>query len=658
MPKYACLGNGNMLIGYDRFGQVKDLYFHYPGLENHIDEYQTHKIGIFVDGALHWLDGGKFGVVVEYENDTMSSVITAESKDLGIKLIFKDVVYNEKNVFVRDIEIINLYDVKRSVKIFFNQQFNISQTHTGDTAYYDPFDEVIIHYKGRRVFLINLVTDKDKFDDYSVGILGLEGKEGTFKDAEDGILSKNPIEHGQVDSVISMSFEIPPKKSQSVCYFMTVGKSISDVKSLNLLVLKKTPSYILRSTQNYWRAWVKNQNFSFYSLSDEIINLFNKSLLFIRTHVADNGAILASCDSDMLFYGRDTYSYIWPRDGAISALALAKAGDFNASRRFFEFCRDVISPEGYFLQKYRPDKSLGSSWHAWVSDGKPHLPIQEDGTALIILALWKYYELSKDLEFIESVYNDLIKISADFMTYYTDSITGLPKPSYDLWEMKYGISTFTSSTVYGALEKASKFAEMLGKTSHKEKYKNAAETIKNGILKHLYDQKNNYFYKQRSLDGGLIDETIDVSSFYGLYRYKVLPFDDPLLVKAHEVMKKRLSLNTNIGGIARFEGDIYHNPGGNIPGNPWIITTLWSTQYKLEFVKSESELPEIVKDFTWVAKRALASGVLPEQVNAYTGESLSATPLTWSHAEYVITVVDYLEKLEELGICKACYPIK
>ena len=77
MPKYACLGNGNMLIGYDRFGQVKDLYFHYPGLENHIDEYQTHKIGIFVDGALHWLDGGKFGVVVEYENDTMSSVITA-----------------------------------------------------------------------------------------------------------------------------------------------------------------------------------------------------------------------------------------------------------------------------------------------------------------------------------------------------------------------------------------------------------------------------------------------------------------------------------------------------------------------------------------------------------------------------------------------------
>ena len=39
------------------------------------------------------------------------------------------------------------------------------------------------------------------------------------------------------------------------------------------------------------------------------------------------------------------------------------------------------------MHKYRPDKSLGSSWHPWVRNGKPELPIQEDETALVIYAL-------------------------------------------------------------------------------------------------------------------------------------------------------------------------------------------------------------------------------------------------------------------------------
>jgi len=36
MPKSAVLGNGSTLICFDRNGLVKDVYFHYPGLENHV----------------------------------------------------------------------------------------------------------------------------------------------------------------------------------------------------------------------------------------------------------------------------------------------------------------------------------------------------------------------------------------------------------------------------------------------------------------------------------------------------------------------------------------------------------------------------------------------------------------------------------------------
>ena len=82
---------------------------------------------------------------------------------------------DEKNIFIREISIKNLFDRKRKLKIYFNQQFNISQTHTGETAYYDPRGKSIVHYKGRRVFLINALFEDKEFDEYSVGLLGIEG---------------------------------------------------------------------------------------------------------------------------------------------------------------------------------------------------------------------------------------------------------------------------------------------------------------------------------------------------------------------------------------------------------------------------------------------------------------------------------------------------
>lgn len=660
MTRFLTLGNGSLQIGLDQYGQVRDFYYHYPGLENHLgDENLVHKIGLWVDGEFRWLEDASWKVEVRSERGTMASDVLAENTHLGIRLRFNDVVYNERAVFLRHVELENLDDRNKGVKLFFNQQFNISQSRTGDTAYFDPKAKVIIHYKGRRVFLANINHDNNPMTQYGVGNFGIEGKSGTFKDAEDGDLSNNSIEHGQVDSVVSISVDLKSKKTESVDYWLIAGKSIRDVVLTNRYVIERGASEILNSTKNYWKAWVHNQNFSFYGLSDQIIDLFNKSLVQIRTHVSTNGAIIASGDSDMLQGGRDTYTYVWPRDAAFSAMALARAGDFNASRRFFEFCKEIISEEGYFLHKYRPDAALGSSWHPWVWQGEERLPIQEDETALVIIALWTHFELSKDLEFIESVYNPLIKSAAEFMTRYRDKKTGLPKPSYDLWEEKYGVSTFTASSVYGALQVASRFAKLLGKEKYASRYQRASRNIKSGILNNLYDEKNGFFYRMLSFSEGKmhVNNTVDMSSVYGIYKFGVLDKNDPKLNKAMKLTVDRLSVKTPIGGIARYDGDKFMRKNNEVPGNPWFITTAWYTQYLTEFLEKEADLPDLVKQFTWFVERALPSGVMSEQLDANNGEPLSATPLTWSHAEYVSAVIGYLEKLEDLGICKACYPI-
>lgn len=648
MPKSLVLGNGNILIGLDKFAQVKDFYFPYVGLENQIGGHHVHKIGVWVANKLSWIDDGSWEIKINYVFETLISQIEAINHNLKIKLEFSDAVYNETDIFVREVTVFNLEDQERAVKLFFHQKFEIYQSHRSDTAYFDPIKHVIIHYKGRRVFLINVASDLESFDDFSIGNFNIEGKEGTFKDAEDGELAKNPIEHGLVDSVVGFSMQLQSLDSKKVYYWIAAARLISEACELNDYILAKTPQHLIKTTGDFWRAWVNKSSINFLDLEKEVIELFKKSLLIIRTHIDNKGAILASGDSDMLQHGKDNYSYMWLRDGALVTISLDQVGDNNVAKRFFEFCNEVISDQGYFMHKFLSDKSLGSSWHPWIREGQIELPIQEDETALVIIALKEHFEVAKDLEFVENVYNSLIKKAAEFMVLFRDEQTNLPKPSYDLWEEKFGIHTFTASSVFAALKAASEFADMLGKKDSATIYSEAADQIKAAILKYLYDEKMG-FYKMINFSSGQmeIDKTIDSSSAYGIFKFNVLDVSDERLAKAFQKLEEKLIIKTN-GGLARYEGDYYYRVSGDLPGNPWFITSLWLTQYKIAKAKNQQDLNEAKQWFSWVVKNALPSGILSEQLNPFTGEQLSAAPLTWSHSEFVSTILLYLKKVKQL----------
>lgn len=423
MARSLSLANGQMMVLMDKTGQVKDFFYPYVGLENHMGGHFVHRLGVWVDGKIKWFDDASWQVDIQLAGDTLASHITAINNDLQVKIDFTDVIYNEKNIFVRKLVVTNLDNAERTIKVYFGHEFQIYESYRGDTAYFDPIHKCLIHYKGRRVFLINTLTNEKSFDQYSTGKFGSEGLEGTYKDAEDGNLEKNPVQHGKVDSVLGVEVTLNYKEEETIYYWITAATSIKGALDLDEYIHKKTPEHILQTTQDYWHAWVSQHNLEFCGMDNSIISLFNRSLLILRSHVDNNGSILASGDSDMLHHGFDTYSYMWPRDGALTALTLIKSGYLNNARRFFEFCNDVITEDGYLMHKYRPDGSLGSSWHPWTRDGKITLPIQEDETALVIYSLWHYYLKSKDLEFIENNYSSLIELAARFLINYTDEKT-------------------------------------------------------------------------------------------------------------------------------------------------------------------------------------------------------------------------------------------
>ncbi len=661
MPRSVTLGNGHILVGLDARAQVRDFYFPYVGLENHLGVSHMHRVGVYADGELRWFTDPSWDIRIDCDQHTAAGKVIAKNEYLGVTITLTDVVYNERNIFLREAVVENTRKVPRDIKLFFAHQFNISESHRGDTAYYDPRYEAIIHYKGRRVFLLNAHHGGVRFDDYSVGLFEIEGKEGTHADALDGILSKNPIEHGTVDSALGLTLSLQGGARTTVHYWVAVGESIPEVHNLNTYVLEKSPEHLMRTTQDFWHAWVNRQNFSFYGLEERIVAEFKKSLFIIRAHADNNGGIIASSDSDMLQRGRDGYHYVWPRDAGFAAMALDRAGDFNVARNFFSFARDVAADRGYFMHKYRTDQSLGSSWHPWVRDGKSELPIQEDETAIVVFALWRHYLLTKDLEFVESVYDVLIRGCADFLASYSSVDSGLPYPSYDLWEAKYGISTYTVSAKYGALIAAANFARLLGKEDAAKRYTDAANAAREFILKQLYDPKLNLFLKLLTVNekGELTrDETVDMSSFYGVFRFGLLPPDDERMVAALGVIKDRLLLKDSARGMPRFEYDDYYRPMGRSQPNPWLITSLWLAQYYTAIAKTEKDLAPVRGWLLWTVEHAQMSGILSEQIDPYSGEQVSAAPLVWSHAEFVHTVIDYLEKMEQLGLCVACNPVR
>jgi oligosaccharide amylase len=655
MARAITIGNGNLLIGLDRRGQVRDLYYPYVGESNHVSGASgsfVHRIGVFVDGTLSWFDDSDWKVSIgSNEHSSIGSMFAVNDK-LGISLFSKEVVHNEQNVFIRNFTITNNADKEREIKLFLSQQFRISESRRGDTAFYDPRVNAIVHYKGDIVLLINAFINGEQFSDYNIGLFGIEGKEGTYFDANDGILERNPIEHGSVDSVIGLTAQIPAKGSAEAYYWITCGDSIPVVHTLDEYVITEKPERLIATTESYWRAWLEKDTRDLSALSEPLKALYNRSLITMRIHNDNRGGVIASSDTDMLHHGRDTYSYVWPRDGAFIAMALDVAGHDDVVQRFFSFISERIEPGGYLMHKYRTDGAIGSSWHPWMQNGIPHLPIQEDETATIIFALWKHYERNRDLEFIESLYNSFIEPATKFMCDYIESTTGLPQASYDLWEEKYGTSTYTSASVYGALMASARFAVVLGKDDDARTYQAIAQRMQTAIGEILYDESQNMFVKQvlHKDDGELIyDRTLDTSSFYGLVLFDVFDVDDPRIEKSAKTVMAKLQIDSNSKGFVRYENDKYYRMHDAGSPNPWVITTLWMAEYLIKKAKTSKDLKAPLELLEWTCSHATTGGVLAEQMHPNTREHLSTAPLIWSHAEYVLAVDEYLKRLKELS---------
>jgi GH15 family glucan-1,4-alpha-glucosidase len=658
MPRDLPLSNGRLHVAFDRQYVLRDIYFPRVGKENHAVG-RPFRFGVFVDGKCRWM-GPDWELDMRYAEDSMSTEVTAVNHELGISLSCADAVDFFENVLVRRVLVHNLADHPREIRLFYHHNFRILGHEVGDTAMFSPESGSLIHYKDDRYFLMNCrIGDQFGMTSYACGTKDVGSAEGTWRDAEDGNLSGNAIAQGSVDSTMGIALTVGANAERDVYYWMAAGRDMTEVTTIDQVVRTKTPEELLRRTRHYWQLWVSREQRATADLPASVVERYRQSLLIIRSHVDHDGAVIAATDSDIAQIARDTYAYMWPRDGALVMSALMSTGHMGAATKFFEFCAKAVTPEGYLRHKYNPDGMVASSWHGAMRDGHTVLPIQEDETALVVWAVWQYFTLFQRVEETAPFYRALVTRPADFLLRHVDQATGLPLPSWDLWEERWGVHFYTVCTVISGLRAAAQVASAFGEEQRAARCHAGAERMVEAMMSIMWSEKDQRFARMATpgLNGYTLDMTID-SALYALTEFSVLAIESPYVSSTLRQVEERLWVQTDIGGLARYENDYYHQvektDTKRVPGNPWFICTLWMARYHVMRARSTEELSKARQLLEWAADRAFTSGVMAEQLDPYTGEPLSVSPLTWSHAAYVRAVREYMVRAGRFSVCPTC----
>jgi GH15 family glucan-1,4-alpha-glucosidase len=648
-------------------------------MENHAFRCRS-RLGVWAGRRFAWLDDEDWQLSLRYAEDSLVTKVEARNERLGLSLRIEDTVDLDRDILLRRFTVGSIAGRPIEVRLFLHLDVAMGGNVVGDTVFYHPDYEALVAYKNIHYLLLGGRTEANsKFDGWTTG--RKDGNQGSWQDAEDGVLEGLPLSFGSVDCVGELRLGEVQTDRPTVAYaWLAAGPSLEAVGAAHELVQERRAESFIHRTHNYWRTWVANETrvpAGFHDLPETVQQLYRRSLLIARAHVDDSGAIIASPDSEIsaayntrgrsgpaikdVFLGQENYSYAWPRDGAFVAMALSNAGCSSASNAFLKFCfRTMVQrPDknhAYMLQKYLANGSVASNVIAWIdADGKPRLPIQEDETALVLIAMRNDFERSGDLEFAATLYRKMITGMANFLADFRDPRTGLPLPSQDLWEERQGIHAFTIATVWRALHDAAYFTKLFSEPALTKQYLDAANEIRRGAEAYLFDAASGRFARSVHLekDGTASRDMVVDSSLWALPYFGMFEPDDPRVVSTMEAVEARLMVPGDHGGLSRFEGDTYQlrgvGPGLSGTGNPWFLCTLWLAQYQLLCARKTGDLARPLAILEQVSHAALPSGVLAEQIDPSSGEPAGATPLTWAHGTAVLTVLDYLRTKARLA---------
>ena len=301
------------------------------------------------------------------------------------------------------------------------------------------------------------------------------------------------------------------------------------------------------------------------------------------------------------------WRYVWPRDSALAAAALARTGHTADAERIVGFLQQAQPESGLFQARYLPDGS-------GVPDARG---VELDGLGW---SLWAMAQLAAELPendraaFVQR-HRRLVDRSTKAALVSIDNPSSLPPPSADYWEVKETKLTLATAAVLCAgLESGAQLYRILGEDDAAEHAASAARRLRAAIGAAF--GKNGY---PRRL-GGRSDST-DLGVDFLLP--PVGATVDPTVVQAWEQAPSLMSRPA--GGLA---------PGGSWRRDGVSWTNVTASRAMTAAYLGERD--EALARLRWLDRHRTAAGSLPEKVLP-DGQPASVSPLAWTAAAVVIT---------------------
>lgn len=634
----AIIGNSSMLACLTRNGELTRLFWPHIDYPQHFEKMAT---GIFYTGqknSTSWFYEDNWRHSQYYVEDTNILKTVCEDNGRGLKVEQTDFVLMNKDIMVRRyiIENIGANEVDLG---FVQYSSTVSTTPELRSTLFDFNVDAMIHY--RHNYYISISSDTEVLQ-FQLGNNAFDSARYTELNGYDSIGMMK-------DGALSFNIgKIAPGDKKIFNLYICASHTLKGVKQLVRVCRQMNINEEYENTRKYWLDFLKNTNH--LATGDKSIDdLYKRSLLVFKLMADEQtGGLLASAEMDEEFTRCGRYAYCWGRDAAFITSALDAAGLTEAVDQFYQWAVMTQDDDGSWQQRYHMDGNLAPSWG-----------LQVDETGALIWGMLKHYEVTGSMNFLKSMWGSIEK-GVEFLIRFIDNDTGLPAPSYDLWEERIGEHTYSSAAVYGGIKAGAQMAKILGAPVEIiEKWEKSASDMKTSIEKNLWkDEADRFIRSVRTKlnpwgsehsqhttvvkvnkkgyfrDVTLEDWTIDISLLGVSIPYGVFDVKDERVRKTVEAIERALTAHP-VGGIKRYENDNY------IGGNPWVLATLWVALYYIE-TKEYDRAKEYLR---WAVKSCTSLGLLPEQVSRDNGEPCWVIPLTWSHAMYVLV----LSGLKEAG---------
>ena len=639
-------GNCRMLATIRSNGELHRLFW--PNID-----WGQH-MGIFMVGIQEppnhtlWLEGDSWQYRQYYMQETNTLVTELIRQESGIKVEQTDMILPDRDILLRSYNITNLFEHPRSFKLVIYCSFEINESETQDGMYIDTEANALVQFR-RNVYL-GLMAAGKKPAGFHCGRRNAPSdpfeaaSRGEFWGSTDNIKS----------SAGAMAWGIDPIGSCSTrkidLYLAAAGDAHTLISTLTEATAAGSKKYIEESAR-YWSGWLAGS-----SAVDPVMqgfSLFKRSLLAIKLMSdSENGGSVAAPEFDSHYMASGGYGYCWPRDGMFVALALDEAEFHHEAAQFYRFAARVQNSDGSWQQRYFLNGDWAPTW------GK-----QIDQTGAVLWGYRHHYLLSGDKFFLEEIWPSAMA-GAQYLVESILPDNNLPLPGMDLWEDEFSQNTYAAAAVWGGLTGAATLARIKGEINLAKLWEDTAAKIRKGIIEFQWSAEQGTFTRSinkkvcmeeyyNAREQGLQARKIELpgtpvlcytvprdsridSSLLGLcFPFGVLSADDPMMSATVTAIRNKLG-NHQAGGIHRYENDSYAG------GNPWVLSTLWLSIY-MSFKGENKEAENLIR---WAEQNSAATGLLPEQVNKYTGGPAWVLPLNWSHAMYVLACLAARGKLK------------